>query len=79
MIFGRPEWVEKLFRSCVKITKSGSDLTLHNTSDIPCLIETGGKSSDLAAQGTLNVAAVKKLTVSNWFVGLNKSLEITVV
>ena len=78
MIFGRPEWVEKLFRSCIKITKSGSGLTLQNTSDIPCLIETGGKSANLAAQGTLNVAAVQKLTVGNWFVGLNKPLGITV-
>ena len=74
MIFGRPEWVEKLFRSSVEIKKSGSGLTLQNLSDIPCLIGT----SELAAKGTVEIAAAQKLTVNNWFVGLNKPLEIVI-
>jgi hypothetical protein len=72
MILGRPEWVEKLFRSSVEIKKSGSGFTLQNLSDIPCLI--GDK--ELVARGTLEIAATQKLTVSNWFVGMNKPLEI---
>ena len=74
LIFGRPEWVEKLFRSSVEIKKNASGLTLQNLSDIPCLIGT----SELAAKGTLEIATVQKLTVNNWFVGMNKPLELTV-
>ena len=72
MILGRPEWVEKLFRASVEIKKSGSNLTLQNLSDIPCLIGT----SELTAKGTLTIAAAQTLTVNNWFVGTNKPLEI---
>ena len=74
MILGRPEWVEKLFRSSVEMKKSGNNLTLQNLSDIPCLIGT----SELAAKGTLEIADTQKLTVSNWFVGMNKPLEIVI-
>ena len=74
MILGRPEWVEKLFRASVEIKKSTSGLTLRNLSDIPCLI--GDK--ELATKGTLEIAAAQKLTVSNWFVGTNKPLEIVI-
>jgi predicted metal-dependent phosphoesterase TrpH len=73
MILGRPEWVEKLFRSSVEIKSEGNRLTLQNLSDIPCLIGT----SELVAKGTLEIAASKKITVNNWFVGNNKPLEIT--
>jgi len=72
MILGKQQWVEKLFRSSVEIKKEGNAVTLRNISDIPCLI--GDK--DLAAQGTLTIAAAQKLTVNNWFVGTNKPLEI---
>jgi len=76
MILGRPLWVEKLFRSSVEIKKTANGLSLQNLSDIPCLIEAGGKSSELVAKGTLAIDPSQKLTVSNWFVGLNKPLEI---
>ena len=74
MIFGKPEWVEKLFRSSVEIEKSTNGLTLRNISDIPCLVG----SSELASKGTLEIATAQKLTVNNWFVGTNKPLEIAV-
>ena len=73
-IFGRPEWVEKLFRSSVEIKKEGKSLTLRNLGDIPCFIE--GK--ELVAQGTATISQTQKLTVSNWFVGTNKPLEVAV-
>jgi len=77
MIFGRPEWVEKLFRSCVEIKKEINGLSLRNTSDIPCVIEVDGRSYPLATLGaTTNLPGSPKLTVSNWFVGTNKPLEI---
>jgi len=78
MILGRQPWVEKLFRSCVEIKKTASGVTLQNISDIPCVIETNGKTLGLSAQGTVEIpdASAKKLTVSNWFVGMNKPLEI---
>jgi len=76
MILGRQPWVEKLFRSSVKIEKTAGGLTLQNLSDIPCLIGANGQSSELLAKGTLTIAATNKLTVNNWFVGMNKPLEI---
>ncbi|MCL2742323.1 MAG: hypothetical protein FWE67_00560 [Planctomycetaceae bacterium] len=76
MILGRQPWVEKLFRACVEIKKEGNGVTLNNTSDIPCLIEADGKTFDLLPQGSVEIGAAKKLTVSNWFVGMKKPLEI---
>ena len=78
MILGRQPWVEKLFRSSVEIKKGGNGLALQNLSDIPCLINVDGKTQELAAQGSLELAASNKLTVANWFVGMNKPLEIAV-
>ena len=74
LIIGRQPWVEQLFRSCVEIKKTASGLTLQNLSDIPCVI--GGK--ELSAQGALAIGQTQKLTVNNWFVGMNKPLEINV-
>ena len=78
MILGRNPWVEKLFRASVEIKKSDGGLTLQNLSDIPCIIEVNGKSSELLAKGSLKIASVQKLTVSNWFVGMNKPLEVSI-
>ncbi len=76
MILGRNPWVEKLFRACVAITKSGGSVKLKNLSDIPCMFDVNGQTLELAPQGSLELAATTKLTVSNWFVGMNKPLEI---
>ena len=78
MILGRNPWVEKLFRSCVGIEKSVTGVTLRNRSDIPCVVEASDKTSELPAKGTVEIRDVsaKKLTVSKWFVGMNKPLEI---
>jgi predicted metal-dependent phosphoesterase TrpH len=80
MILGRPEWVEKLFRSCVQITKTGGGLKLQNISDIPCVIEANGKTLELLPQGSaeMNGTPPKTLIASNWLVGLNKPLEVAV-
>jgi len=78
MVLGLSPWVEQLFRSCVAIQKTNSGVSLKNLSDIPCLIEANGKSAEIAAKETLSIAATKSFTVSNWFVGTNKSLEVTV-
>ena len=76
MILGQAPCVSGLFQSCVKIAKSASGAALQNVSDIPCIIEADGKVSELPAQGTLEIAAANKLTVRNWFVGMNKPLEV---
>jgi len=76
MVFGRDPWVEKLFRACVAIQKTEAGLTLRNLSDIPCVIEADGKTSELPPQGSLNIGPAQKLTVTNWLVGTFKPLEI---
>ena len=78
LIVGKQPWVEKLFRACVEVKKTGTGLSLQNLSDIPCVIEASGKSSKLSAKGSLEIAASPKLTVSNWFVGMGKPLEVVV-
>ncbi|MCL2742423.1 MAG: hypothetical protein FWE67_01080 [Planctomycetaceae bacterium] len=77
MIFGRQPWVEKLFRACVKMEKTDTGLTLQNISDIPCIIEADGKTSELPPQGLINISPTKKLTITNWLIGTYKPLEIT--
>lgn len=77
MIFGRLPWVETLFRSCVEIKKTEAGLTLRNLSDIPCDIEADGKTTELLPKGSVIIDQTKKLTVSNWFIGTFKPLEIS--
>jgi hypothetical protein len=75
MIMGRAPWVEKLFRACVEISGT-TRLTIRNRGDIPCIIDAAGKTMDLPPQGTVEIPPLKMLTVQNWFVGLNKPLEV---
>ena len=77
MIFGRDPWVRRLFRACVQIRKTEEGLMLRNRSDIPCVIEANGKTSELPPSGTLELGPAKKLIVANWFIGANKPLEVT--
>jgi len=79
MILGQAPCVSALFQSCVKIDKGTSGAALQNVSDIPCIIEAEGKVVELPAQGSVNIAlgaSAEKLTVRNWFVGMNKPLEV---
>ena len=76
MIFRRKPWVEKLFQACVEIKKTENGLILLNRSDIPCIIEIDGKTSELPPLGSLNTAASKKLIVTNWLISSQTSLEI---
>ena len=80
MIFGHREWVEKLFAACVTVTVKPGILELTNKSDIPCLVQAGGNIRELPALGQTSIyrnESMKKLTVSNWLVGMNQPLEIT--
>jgi lysophospholipase L1-like esterase len=77
MIFGRQPWVEQLFRACVEIKKTETGWTLRNQSDITCVIEAEGITSELSPRGSLEIGPVKKLTVTNWLIGTYRPLEIT--
>ena len=77
MVLGRSPWVEQLFKSSVEITKTTSGLSLKSLSEIPCFIEAGGRSYRLETLGaTATIPGTPKLTVTNWFVGMTKSLEV---
>jgi hypothetical protein len=79
MILGKPQWVEKLFNSCVEIIKNDNSIRLTNQSDIPCQIKIENTSHNLKAQGKLVLSidpTLKKLTVENWLIGTAKPLEI---
>ena len=79
MILGQAPYVGGLFQSCVEIKKRAGGAALQNRSDIPCIIEAEGKVSELPPQGAVDItfsASAKTLTVLNWFVGMNKPLEV---
>jgi hypothetical protein len=79
MVLGCQEWLEKLFAACVTMTTKPGLLELVNQSDIPCLVQAGGTVRELSAQGRLTIYrsdSLKKLTVSNWLVGMNQPLEV---
>jgi len=79
MILGRQPWVEQLFQSSVAIVRTTAGLSLTNNSDIPCFITADGRSYPLAELGvTARIPGATRFTVSNWFVGLNKPLEVVV-
>jgi len=78
MVLGCAPWVEQLFKSSVAITKTVSGLSLRNLCDIPCFLEAAGRSYPLEMLGaTATIPGSPKLTVTNWFVGMKKPLEIT--
>ena len=78
MIFGRPEWVEKLFTACADVTASDRNVTVKNKGDIPMRLQVRGNKYDLKPQGevVLTYADGDKLQVTNWYVGTFKPLEI---
>lgn len=79
LLFGSQEWLEKLFNACVTIESKLGQLELTNKSDIPCILQAGGAVRELPAQGRLSLhhgGGIKKLTVGNWLVGMNRPLEI---
>ncbi|MCL2306049.1 MAG: PHP domain-containing protein [Planctomycetaceae bacterium] len=80
MVIGRQEWLEKLFKACVTMTSKPGLLVLVNKSDIPCQVQAGGVVCELPPQGKITIYrsdSMNKLTVSNWRVGVNQPLEIT--
>jgi hypothetical protein len=75
MIFGRPEWVEKLFRANIEAFAG----KLSNKGDIPIRLQIQGKDYELKPKGEVAVSstATDKIQVTNWFIGTNKPLELT--
>ena len=83
-IFGRPEWVQKLFTACVEvgaadISGGSGAMTLKNKSDILMNLKVGEKDYESKPQGEINISYVNgdKLQVTNWFVGTYKPLTVT--
>jgi hypothetical protein len=87
MIFGRPEWVEKLFAACIEIGAAdhsglSGNAQLKNKGDIPIHLEVEleGKTENYVLAPKGEAASVgyvdnKKCRITNWFVGTNKPLE----
>jgi len=79
MIFGKPEWVEKLFTACVGISTANRSVTIKNKGDIPMNLQVRESKYELKPQGEVVVSYSDgdKLNVTNWYVGTNKPLEMT--
>jgi hypothetical protein len=79
MIFGRPEWVEKLFAACVERSSELMLVVLKNKGDILIRLRIQETDYELKPQGEVkvNCSLNAKLHVTNWFVGTNKPLEMT--
>jgi hypothetical protein len=82
MIFGRPEWVEKLFAACIETgaaVHSGWSgiVQLKNKSDIPIRLQVQDKDYELKPKGEITVSYTDDdmCRITNWIVGTNKPLE----
>lgn len=85
-IFGRPEWVEKLFAACVEVsavvglTAPGSRaVSVKNKGDILVRLQVQNKDYELKPKGEVSISYSDsdKCRVTNWFVGTNKPLEFS--
>ena len=81
MIFGRPEWVQKLFAACTEIGSAIGSITVKNKSDIPMNLKVGQADFELKPQGNVNFRPGIEVTlqVTNWFVGTYKPLTATLI
>lgn len=81
MLWGRDPWLPELFKSSVEIkTISPGTLELTNKSSLPITVSIGGASIHLAEnvkQQVYRAAGVNTLTVTNWMIGMNKPLDIS--
>ena len=80
MIFGRPEWVRKLFAACVEIDTvncSAGTADIKNKSDIFMYLQVRNRDYALYPQENISIPYNngETLCVMNWFVGTNKPLE----
>ena len=83
MIFGRPEWVEKLFRANINAFATGGGWgRVRNMGDIPMNLKIRDTEYELKPQNEFSFrlddydVESDKCRVTNWFVGTNKPLEI---
>ena len=88
MIFGRPEWVQKLFLACIEVgthRSPGGVRLLKNRGDIPMNLKIGDTDYELKPQGEIHVPVSSSnpgppfIQVANWFVGTYKPLTVRYV
>jgi hypothetical protein len=88
MIFGKPEWVERLFRACVEVRVEvflsnpptpPRSFILRNRGDIPLHLQVDNNSFELLPQGEVSIPRqdADTLRVTNWYVGTDTPLEIS--
>lgn len=81
MLWGRDPWLPELFKASVNVHAPHSGmLELTNQSSLPINVSVGGTTYNLpqgAKQAIFRPAGVQVLTVTNWLVGMNKPLEIS--
>lgn len=80
-LWGRDPWLPALFKAAVSIKAvTPGTLELVNKSSLPITIQAGGFSVELnkdTARQIYRSENINKLTVSNWMVGRNKALEVS--
>ena len=80
MIFGRPEWVEKLFAACIEVVHGSGAVSVKNKGDILIRLLVKEKEYELKPQGeavSISCADGDQCRVTNWFVGTYKPLEFS--
>lgn len=80
MLWGRDPWLPELFNASVEIkTITPGTLELTNKSSLPITVSLGGMAVSLQQnkkQQVYRAEGVKKMTVLNWMIGMNKPLEM---
>jgi hypothetical protein len=81
-LWGRDPYLPALFKASVEIKSiTPGVLELTNKSSLPVTVSVGGLTAVLeqdVKRQVYRAAGVKKLTVDNWIVGMNKLLEIDI-
>jgi hypothetical protein len=81
-LWGRDPWLPELFKASVEIkTITPGTLELTNRSSLPIVVSMGGSSTELPKDVKRQVylaSGVRKITVANWMIAMNRPLEVDV-
>ena len=80
-LWGRDPWLPELFKASVEVkTVTPGTLELTNKSSLPVFVSLGGVSFELSKDVKRQVylaSGVRNITVTNWMIGMNRPLEVS--
>ena len=81
-LWGRDPWLPELFKASVEVkTITPGTLELTNKSSLPVFVSLGGVSFELpkdVKRQVYRASGIRNITVTNWMIGMNRPLEVSV-